>query len=247
MSKRETIQLFLNSVDASEYINNSHSEPIFNLPQITIPKSSVIKLGIQAAQIPHSFYNIDDINNRLTYEINGLGTQTYNIPQGNYNVNTLGFILNAATGITFQYISTTNTYIMAHALPFEIYGTSNCMELLGLQEDVDYASDMDNSIYSDRSINLFPIKNICLLSHNFITNNVSTTDTSLANYLLSIPNNTPSNSIIYYTNSSQLLTNVNSITNITSFHVKLVDQRGRLIDLNGHHWSVVIESHIFPK
>jgi hypothetical protein len=83
-----------------------------------------------------------------------------------------------------------------------------------------------------------------VLSHNFITNNISSTDTSLANYLLSIPNDTPANSIIYYRDTTNLLTNVNSITNITSLHLRLVDQRGRLIDLNGHHWSIVIELHI---
>ena len=196
MSTKEIIQLFLNSKDANEYVGGSHSEPIFNLPQINIPKGSKIKLGIQAAQIPHSFYNVDDINNLLVYEINDLGVQFYNIPQGNYNVNTIGFILNSATGIIFQYVSSTNTFIMSHALPFTIYGESNCTELLGLQEGVDYYSDVDNRITSDISINMFPIKNICILSHNFITNNISSTDTSMANYLLSIPNDTPANSII---------------------------------------------------
>jgi hypothetical protein len=247
MSKRETIQLFLNSKDANNYIHDSFSEPVFNLPQITIPKSSTIKLRVQAAQIPHSFYNVDDINHVLVYEINGLGVHNYTIPQGNYNVNTLGFILNSATGITFQYINSTNTYIMSHTLPFTIYGESTCIELLGLQEGIDYTSDVDNRITSTISINFFPIKNICVLSHNFITNNISSTDTSLANYLLSIPNDTPANSIIYYRDTTGLLTNVNSITNITSLHLRLIDQRGRLIDLNGHHWSIVIELHIISN
>jgi hypothetical protein len=83
-----------------------------------------------------------------------------------------------------------------------------------------------------------------IISNNFITNNVSSHDTSNASYLLSIPNNTPAYSIIYYSNVFNTSTSVASIDNFTNLHILLSDQRGRRIDLNGLDWSLTLQIQI---
>ena len=233
------IQVFLNSRDASLQINQNTSDVIFHLPRIDLPKQiTELTVGVKSAEIPTSFYNVDNINQLLVYEINSGGIQQFTIPQGNYNVSTLKTVLQNNTGLIFTYQSTTNTYTITHAnYEFTLYTTSTCFELLGLSEGQPYTST-DQTITSNTNINLFPIRTLHITSSNFITKNLSSNDTRNACYLCSIQNSVPPNSVIYY--QGDLMSQVNSIENLVNTHLRLLDQRGRIVDLNGQHWSCTL-------
>ena len=238
----EIIQLFLNSNDR---ISGTPSNCIYSLPQISIPKNAEINVSIQTAEIPSSFYTIDDINNTLIYQINNGVITTLEIIEGNYNITDLIIYLHAQTDLTFVYNNKTNRITVSHAsnLDFIIYNTSTCQELIGFSTKLNHISS-SGSLISDSCVNLFPIKTLNVISNNFITNNITSNDTNNASMLLSIPNNSPAYSIIYYSNQFNTSTKVESIDNFTNLHIKLCDQQNRVIDLNGLNWSLTMQLNI---
>ena len=84
MSELESLQIHLNSKFADNYINNSLSNCEFFLPVIEIPPQHHIYISVVLANIPYSFYNIDNYNNKLSYRlVIGGSYTTINIVVGN--------------------------------------------------------------------------------------------------------------------------------------------------------------------
>jgi hypothetical protein len=68
----ESIQIYLNSLNADKYFNGSSSDCAFILPIIEIPDGFHIYLSVQKCLIPYSFYNINSTNNTLKYTANSI-------------------------------------------------------------------------------------------------------------------------------------------------------------------------------
>jgi hypothetical protein len=234
----ESIQIFLNSKDAIHLNDDMSSRPIFRLPNITIPRNKKIFLSIQAAQIPSSFYNIDSENNKFIYEYIGLGAQIFIIEAGNYNIKSLVRVLKSP-GFEITYSSITSKLHFSHTLDFIIYSESTCLDILGFKDEVDIFS-INYEVMADRAVNLFPIKAINITSDNFITNNLSSNDLNDATHLLSISNDVPHGSIIFFENKLNIRSFIQNISHLTNLSLSLKDQNGRMIDLNGFHWSIVL-------
>ena len=62
-----SFQIHLNSKHADSYNNSSISDCNFYLPQIETQNDHQINVSIQSANIPYSFYNINESNNYLKY------------------------------------------------------------------------------------------------------------------------------------------------------------------------------------
>jgi len=78
----EILQIHLNSRNADIYHNNMFSDSEWYLPIIEVPLQYTIYISVQHAVIPYSFYNINDSNNILNYQI-GLNILSVIIPIGN--------------------------------------------------------------------------------------------------------------------------------------------------------------------
>jgi hypothetical protein len=234
----ESIQIFLNSKDAIHLTNGMSSRPLFKLPNITIPRNREIYLSILAAQIPSSFYNIDSTNNTFIYEYIGLGSQIFIIEEGNYNIKSLVRVLKT-TGFDISYSPITSRLHFSHTLDFIIYSESRCLDILGFNDDVDIIS-INSELMTDRAVNLFPIKSINITSDNFITNNLSSNDLNDATHLLSISNDVPHGSIIFFENKLNIRSLINNVSHLTNLSLSLKDQNGEFLDLNAFHWSIVL-------
>lgn len=244
----QSICLFLNSQTANSYVNGYSSECMFVLPSLVIPKKSKISVSVQTASIPYSFFNCDDFNFKLSYIENAI---TYNkiIPQGNYNVLTLATALKTLMGVNFNivYNSLDNTYTITNTLyEFQLLATSTCFEMMGFKDKTTYVS-VSKSLKSVISINLFTIRNIYISSNNFILNNVNSSTPNNSSILCSIPIQSSSGSIISYSNIYNVYNEVYNTHNLTLLHIKLTDQDGDILDLNGCHFSLTLQLDLYTK
>lgn len=240
MSNIESIQIHLNSLKASSYINNSVSNCVFNIQTIEIPLQHTFYLSVKHANIPYSFYNIDNTNNILEYTANGQ-TTLLTIDVGNYNAYQLAnYFTNYMNNFTCTYNSITNKFTFTNALyDFVFSKYSSCLNMLGFDNDTLYLTSILKTLTSSFCVNLQTKQCICIAS-NFITGNINSTDISTRNILCSIPIATQPYSNIIYKNDGNFRNNL--YTNVISqINLKLVDQNNNIIDLNGCHWSLTLQ------
>jgi hypothetical protein len=237
-NNQECIQITLNSKSALSYIDDYTSNCIFTLPHIIIPTKNLF-LSVDSVQIPISYYNVDYYNNTLVYSVNSGPILTVTIPDGNYNVNTLrSYLQSVMTGFTITYESLTNKYIFTNTNNFIFYSTSLCFEVIGFTEDINHSST-SNILKSDNVINFYTIRNILVQSDNVITNNINNYIPNVASIIATIPVGGV-NSILSYSNFSNIKNSISSIHNFSRLHIKLTDQDGDILDLNGCHWSILL-------
>lgn len=242
----ETIEIYLNSKSATNYINNQISDCYFNLPSIEILQDEVAYINLKDAVIPYSFYNVNNTNNKLNYIQNSIN-YSLTLINGYYNVNTLKTHLLELLGLnwTINYISKLNKYEFIHTLNnFTFLNSSTCFELLGFKNDLSYSST-SLKLTSSICCNTFTIKNIYVSSDNFILNNVDSNNHNRSNIVCSIPVRGLYNSILFYEDSSKHL--VYKLDNIVNLHVKLTDQDNNLLDMNDIHYTLTIEITIVKK
>lgn len=242
---KQTICLFLNSQTATSYLNGYTSECLFDLPNLIIPRRSKVSVSVQTASIPYSFFNCDNFNDVLNYSVNNVPYSAV-IPQGNYNVMTLASALRTILGINFTitYATLDNSFTFTNTVnAFKLLSTSTCFEMLGFPSGFTYSS-VANVLKSTICINLFTIRNIYVSSNNFILNNVNNSTPKNCNILCSIPIMSSSGSIITYSNHYNAYNEAHNTTNLTFLHLKLTDQDGDILDLNGCHFSLTIQLDI---
>lgn len=244
MSK-QSICIFLNSQTANSYINGYTSECMFVLPTINLPKKTKVSVSCQCASIPYSFYNCDNFNSKIVYVENSITYIKY-IPQGNYNVLTLITALKTLLGSNFNiiYNALDNSYTFTNSIyEFQILSSSLCYEILGFKSGSSYSS-VSKSLKSNICINLFTIRNIYISSNNFILNNVNSSTPNNSSILCSIPITTSQGSIISYSNIYNVSNELHHTNNLNLLHIKLTDQDGDILDLNGCHFSLTLQLDI---
>ncbi len=235
----------MNSKTANRYLNSSTSECVFNIPVIEIPKKRELYLSIQNAVIPYSFLNCDYYNQKLVYLIGGGENITITIPEGNYTVLTLrDYLKTVMTGFTITYISLTNKFKFEHATSyFTFKKESTCFELLGFVENENVTST-SKILTSTITCNLFPIRTIYVESPNVVCSNINHATPNNASVICSIPVNNSQFGLISYLNNGVTRFKIDHIRNFTELKIKLTDQDGDLLDLNGCHWSMTIQLDI---
>ena len=239
----ESIQIYLNSINADTYNNNLTSDCEFTLPNLDIPDGYHIYLSINNATIPYSFYSINNTNNYISL----LNTTTsiytsFTIPIGNYNINQLIVLLNNnLIGYTFYYNSINNKIVISNNNPFQLLNVSTCATLLGFIKNLSINSS-GLILTSPNCIDLFPI-NIIYIESNLLTYNINKSNINNQSLLCAIPVYTQPYSLIQYHNYNGFRCNLftNRINRIT---LKLIDEYGIPIDLNGCHFNMTIQIDI---
>jgi hypothetical protein len=238
---KNTCNLYLNSKTAIKQLGGT-SDCLFDFSNLPIDDGDIY-VSVQTAQIPGTFYNIDDINNLLVYNVNGGANINLVIPQSNYNVNTLKtYLQSVMTGFTITFNSQSNKYTFTHATNvFSFKSTSTAFEYLGFPDGQTYNST-GLSLTSSQVVNFFTIRNVLVEISNLMTiNKTSDPQNSNASILCSIPVNTSQGSILSYSNIFNLSDRVASINNFAVLHVRLLDQDLDLLDLNGGNWSITLQ------
>ena len=86
---------------------------------------------------------------------------------------------------------------------------------------------------------MFTIKNIYVISDNFILNNIDSNNHGKSNIICSIPVNGSSGSFLFYEDRQKHL--IYNVSNLISLKIKLTDEDGDLIDFNDIHYSLTLE------
>lgn len=236
----ESIQIYLNSQMADKYYNGS-SECEYVLPLIEIPDGFHIYLSVVSCLIPYSFYNINSTNNILQYSFDGVIINTVTIPIGNYNVNNLLTVLknNMTPLFIITYDNVQNKFTFTHpTLDFMFMSSSTCLQILGFNNNVTISSS-SLILTSVNCVNVYSIRTVQVNS-NLITYNINKVQKNNFCILCSVPITCTPFSLIEYINRTNFKTNL-FLNRISNIKIKLTDDNGNLIDLNGCHYSLTLQ------
>jgi hypothetical protein len=239
----ESIQIYLNSLNA-DIIQNINTDATFYLPNLNISNQHEIYISVQSCSIPYSFYQINTTNNFIKYTINGF-QDIYDlyIPVGNYNINELITFLNSnMSGFTTTYNVKQNNITITNNNNYNWqFMSASTALILGFN----YPSYSTNYSITSNNINLNPISYINILTNyktkSFIKKiGVNNPDFNL---LCSFPIEINRNGIIIYKNINNL--KINTYTNnLNQLQIKITDNYGNLINLNGSNWDLIIQFDI---
>jgi hypothetical protein len=236
----ESLQLYLNSSNADKHLDNSKSHSEWVLPMIEISDGYHIYLSVQNCVIPYSFYNINSSNNQLIYYI-GTSQNILTIPEGNYNINqlitTIKSLMLPNFNITYNNIN--NKITFTYNSSFYISSSSTISEIIGLVKETDHYSDVNFTLTSINNINMHPIKCINIVS-NLMTFNINKSFVNNNSILCCIPINSQPYSLIEYHNNNNFRVNL-FVNNISTIRIKLIDDNGNLLNLNGLNFSLTIQ------
>ena len=89
--------VFMQSSRATEQLGDLNSNCVFRYEtQLVANPDTQFLLGLTAAEIPYSFYNISTTSNFMRYQIEGYSTSTLLVvPEGNYDVYSLVDTINS--------------------------------------------------------------------------------------------------------------------------------------------------------
>ena len=239
----ESIQIYLNSQNADKYFNGA-ADCEYLLPLIEIPDGFHIYLSVVSCLIPYSFYNINNSNNVLQYSFDGVNLFTLTIPIGNYNVNSLLSVLksNISPQFIITYDNVKNKFTFTHATnDFMFMSSSTCLQILGFNNNETIASNPSASLSltSVNCANVYSIRTIQVNS-NLITYNINKVQKNNFCILCSVPITCTPFSLIEYINRTNFKTNL-FLNRISNIKIKLTDDNGNLIDLNGCHYSLTLQ------
>ena len=260
----ENLEIYLNSKTATQYLDDNVANCIFTIPNIEIDiLKEDVYVAVRNAVLPYSWYVVNSTNNKLDMTIDGT-LYSISIPLGNYNVNTLLTqlkslidalqILHSISGtFSITYLTKLNKFYFVHTTQsFSFRSTSTCLELLGFNDGQTYIASavpnqqLKHELTSTIGINLFVVRAVYVNSNNFILQNINSSTPSNAGILASISVTGNPNSIIHYENTTSKH-KIHHLNNINNLHIKLTDQDGDLLELNGINWSMTLEITIIPK
>ena len=223
-SKNTNIDYFL-----PNFVNNQNDDEIL-----------CAYLSIKNAEIPASFYLINEYNNALS--INNI---SYTLTKGNYNINNFITSLTALLGISYSitYNKITLKITISSSTSFTInYSKTTMSKFLGISSTSDTISVLNNSLYTITSpyvVNFLPIQKIHLRT-NVTFDNFNNYDKS-NDILLSIQNNANIlGGVILYNNDTNLKYLVNE-KDVSTFTLRITDDFNREIDLNNCDFFITFQ------
>jgi hypothetical protein len=205
-------------------------------------------VSIQSAEIPHSFYNVDELHNTIKYEISSV-EYSMTIPEGQYNANTFiaAFQTQFAAGahgktcvmtldkITGKFLlsPSNNTFTII----IETMGTT-AFRIIGL----DTASNHSFSYSATGTSFTFPcnflgITKLKVFSDALACDNLDSSALGETNLIDTITVNAPAYGLIKF-NSSQHNECLMKHRKIDNIDVQIRDERNNYIDFNNQDWSI---------
>ena len=203
-------------------------------------KSEVVVLN---AQIPISFYVINEYNNVLTISGSGILTTSITVDPGNYDANTLITELKSkflAEGITFSTIKinrNTGRLIFTETIFTNYQFSGSMIGVLGTTTSVISVSTIYKCIYP---LNLLGIQKLSIRSDAFAVQSVSSVDFSFSNILITIPVDMAPFSMISYSSQLELNKNLLNVRLINEIDIKIYDENNNLVNFNNLDWNITL-------
>jgi len=229
--------LFSMSSDSAvvKYNGSKNSRLQFNIPNMIhmTPNITDIWFSVNSAVIPASFYNINSNNNKIK-----IGSNTYTIAVGNYNINELitaiNTIINTAILVSLAYNSITNkTTITNNGGTSQVItlSASTLLWVLGFEREYTITLTTLTSSTSPNCVNLLNIPRIFIRSSAIDAGNYSD-ETESQDVLAVIPNTACINGVIHYTNFNGIKHLV-ELQNLSNFDIFITDDERNELDFNG--------------
>jgi len=224
-----------------------NSDLEFNIPNL-YQNNDVLYATIKClhAEIPYSFYIVNEYNNLLSITDKHNEIQNIFIPFGNYNANAMLSYLNTVlpSGMTISFNTRNGKYTLTYNHSFSVNSNSTCYILLGFVKGVTYSST--TFLEFPFLANLLGSKNIYLKINNLILDNFNT-QTGDRSTLSNIPVNVPPYGLVFYENRSTTSTIIKNIQLPDTLYIQLTDDENNLIDFNNSSWSITIQIDFYIK
>jgi hypothetical protein len=238
---QEDIRLInLYSQTATTYLNGAlKSNVSFNFKNILRDEPDIIysTIGISSAQIPVSYFTINEYNNILS---TGLGDIT--ITRGNYNASTLRAELTTrlvAVGITGMVVtinSSTGKLIFTSSIPFTFL-SSSALDILGF-DNLTYTS-VANVINAPYLLNLLGIQQLRINSSALSCSNSNSTQMGESNLIGVVQSTAPPFGMILYANQTSY--SVLRSKNISLIDIQVLDENSNYVDFNNIDWTITLQ------
>ena len=234
-------QINLSSATASIKNGSYNSVMIFNIPAIKKEKNILYnQVSIINAQIPVSYYTINDNNNLLS-----LSTGDFTLTNGNYNATSFSLMITTVLGsqYTLTLDNSTGKFTFHYNSAYTINATTTCWKILGLAKNTAYVVS-SGLLECPFPANFLGVNRIKIKSGVFKTNNLdSNSNMGHSDLLATIPVNVSPYSLISYNN---LVDFKNTIPNedITYIDITITDEDDTIIDFNNIdvHMTIQIDS-----
>jgi hypothetical protein len=209
-----------------------------------------MKLSVVNAQIPVSWYLINDTNNRIYFSVNGVQNNYY-FPNGNYNVNTFisTWISTFGNNWTLTFSKITNKITFSNSLGPIVFGnnisaSNTLFSLIGFDSTKSYSSSViTGQLISSYAINFLGLSKINIKSTTFPFKNFDSLTATATSTLCSIPVSSNASGLINYNN----LTDYKSIFKeyeFNSIDISITDDKNNYIDFNNIDWSMTLQIDI---
>lgn len=242
--KMNESKIVIHSKDRSLFSNSSSDFDI----KLPLPLINVEHVELDYCQIPTTFYNVTENNNVLSWRENG-GSQLFaNIPVGYYTANNLisevASLMTQTSGVrTYQGLYNSQTFkyrieIDASTFRFEFENVGNsCAKILGFHDE-----NTSYEIYHDSTFvpMLYPLW--VLIDIEEINSQTLSSTTSLKLSTFFIPINVNGGSYLEYEKDLAIKQIAYPrYPTIETLHIKLRDESGNLLNLNGSEWTFVMK------
>lgn len=240
----------LNSADGIRRNTTMLSDILFNFQNVLSDEDDIVSsnICIMNAQFPVSFYTINALNNIFYLQTNVNVGNTFTIPVGNYNANTLIVAMNnlVTAGLFFLKFSfnsltgkitiTANSGSGISSITFGSYTLSTFWKVVGLSTTSITGSSLITFPYP---LNLLGVKKLIIKSQLL---GVSSFDsgTNQSIILSTIPNNNAPFTMISYENRSNLNKALVRVRKIDSIDIIIEDEDGNKIDFNNVNWTITL-------
>ena len=238
-------QIYLSSSSASILLNGTMKSncTFFFHDVIKISKDAIeMRLELVNAQLPVSWYLINNTNNLFTITAGGVVTN-YMFANGNYNattfINTFQNMMGASWVIAFN--SITNKFTFGYSGgQFTLSDTINSIfPIIGFVVGFQYTSS-GNNLLAPFSVCFGGLTKVNISSSTFTLSNSDSKTQGQISIICSVPVSTSQGGYIFYNN----ITNFKSIfrnNELSSINIQLQDPNHNYIDFNNIDWSITLQ------
>lgn len=246
--------IILNSKDAIKLNGEYLSYVSFNFRDILKRDEDIYytSIAVLSAEIPFSFYTVNENNNTLNYTINSIDYILV-LNEGNYNATTFitEFVSKFNAGghdctitMAFNKIIGKLTTIKTSGAYDIIYKSSPIYEVLGLLSNTSYT--LSTSIEHPHMLNLLGIKKLRILSSSLSLENYDSSGHTSSNLLQTISVDKPAYSLLTFQNTSNALSRLkNKILN--EIEIQIRDENNNLVDFNNVYWTISLVLNVHRK
>lgn len=222
---REIYLISETSVDGGEEIHFSTDDLFIYHGQYT--------LTVLDTSIPKSWYNVTSSSNSLT--IDG---ESFSVPIGNYSVFDIIEVLNTLQNVIFfSFDSSTGLARAELSVPNISVNFSTNIEILKFQNGT-----ITDFILSSEICNTTITRFVHLVCKQIHTDNQASAERLSSGNILASINASDVSAFEYITKkSSSHSVTISARTPVVS--ISLQDDHGRTLDLNGQHWSLLLQIH----